>query len=194
MGGPNKLLLPVSGRPMVAHATEALIASGASTVVVVTGRDGDAVWQAVEAVTPGGCDVQRRHNQRHEAGYGGSLGVGFQALAEDEAQADGALVMLADMPDVAAQHLHALIVAFKTNEGRAIIRAAHGAVPGNPVIIPRALFAAMAGLQGEGGGRAVLAASGLSERLVDIGPVALQDIDDPATYRRRTSQSDRPTD
>ena len=38
MGGPNKLLQDFQGRPLVRHAAEAALASGASPVVVVTGH------------------------------------------------------------------------------------------------------------------------------------------------------------
>ena len=38
MGGPNKLLQDFRGKPLVRHAAEAALASGASQVISVTGH------------------------------------------------------------------------------------------------------------------------------------------------------------
>src|ERR687891_431623 len=47
MGQANKLLAPVDGRPMVAHAIDAMLASRADPVIVVTGHQAEEVHAAL---------------------------------------------------------------------------------------------------------------------------------------------------
>ena len=61
--------------------------------------------------------------------------------------------MLGDMPDVTAADLDRLIAAFAKSGGTAIVRATHDGRRGNPVILPRALFPAVAQLEGDTGAR-----------------------------------------
>ena len=57
MGGPNKLLAEIGGRPLVRIAVEEALASRAQPVIVVTGHQREQVEAALE-----GLKVQRVHN------------------------------------------------------------------------------------------------------------------------------------
>ena len=57
MGGPNKLLAEIGGRPLVRIAAEEALASHARPVIVVTGHQRDKVEAALA-----GLDVKRVHN------------------------------------------------------------------------------------------------------------------------------------
>src|ERR671918_1733453 len=95
MGQANKLLAPVDGRPMVAHAVDAMLASRADPVIVVTGHQADAVRAAL-----GERPVIWAHNPDYASGLSGSLAVGLAALPED---AEGVVIGLGDMPRITAQ-------------------------------------------------------------------------------------------
>jgi molybdenum cofactor cytidylyltransferase len=86
-------------------------------------------------------------------------------------------VILADMPFIRAQHLNRMLDAFAENDGFAIIRAACGAKRGNPILLPRSTFAAIAQLEGDVGARSLIEESGLAVLDIDIGDAALIDVD-----------------
>jgi molybdenum cofactor cytidylyltransferase len=160
--GRNKLLLPIDGTPMVARTVDALIASAATDIVVVTGHQGDEVRAVLT-----GRSVAFVHNPDYAAGLSSSVKTGIAALPED---ADGALVCLGDMPLVGPTHLDRLIAAFNPVEGRLICVPTYDGKRGNPVLWARQLFGEMAGLSGDVGAR------GLLERHADaVCEVAMSD-------------------
>ena len=108
MGRRNKLLVPVDGEPMVRRAVRAA-ANGASAVVVVTGHEREQVESALA-----GLDVTLVHNPAYESGLSTSLARGVSALSAGVA---GAVVCLADMPDVRAEHHARLRAAFDPEAG-----------------------------------------------------------------------------
>lgn len=178
MGGPNKLTVPFAGRPLVAWAADALVASPAAPVVVVTGHDADAVRTALA-----GRALRFAHNPRFAEGLSTSLRVGLEALA-DEAL-DGVLVALADMPLVSTGDLARLLDAFAPDEGVHVCVPVHDRTRGNPVLWGRRHFPALAGLQGDVGARGLLEAhvAELREVPVDSRSV-LTDLDTPEAFAR----------
>ena len=96
------------------------------------------------------------------------------ALPDDVA---GALIVLGDMPGITAQDLDRLIEAFRRTDGQAIVRATHAGKRGNPVILPRILFPAVATLEGDTGARHLVEADGLDVVDVEIGAAASVDVD-----------------
>jgi molybdenum cofactor cytidylyltransferase len=145
MGGPNKLLLPVAGTPMVARVAQRLLASRARPVVAVLGKDADAVDAAL-----GRLPVERVRNPDYAQGLSTSLKRGLAALPED---VDGVVVCLGDMPLVTGRHLERLIAAFNPLEGRAIIVPTRRGKRGNPVLWARRFFPEMAELAGDVGAK-----------------------------------------
>ena len=105
-----------------------------------------------------------------------SLIAGLNAAGND---ADGVLVMLADMPGVSAEDLAALISAFKAGRGLTIVRAVSAGKRGNPVILPRSTFRSIRHLQGDIGARHIIETCGLPVVDVEIGPAAHLDLDTP---------------
>jgi molybdenum cofactor cytidylyltransferase len=146
--GRNKLLLPIEGTPMVARTVDALIASAATDIVVVTGHQPDALRAALA-----GRSVAFVHNPDFASGLASSLQAGIAALPAD---ADGALVCLGDMPLVAPPHLDRLIAAFNPLEGRLICVPTYDGKRGNPVLWTRQFFAEMQTVSGDMGARGLL--------------------------------------
>ncbi|WP_431856454.1 NTP transferase domain-containing protein [Azospirillum sp.] len=172
MGGPNKLLADVHGTPLLARTVDAVLASSARPVVVVTGHQADAVRAAL-----GDRPVTVAHNPDFAEGLSTSLRVGLAALPAD---VDGALVCLGDMPAVAPGVLDRLIAAYNPTEGRAIcVPVAHGR-RGNPVLWDRRFFADMARVSGDTGAKHLIGenADQVCEIQVD-GNGVLEDVDTP---------------
>jgi len=145
MGGTNKLLAEIDGRPMVARVVDAALASRARPVIVVTGHEEAKLRQ-----TLGGRELRFVHNPDYAQGLSTSLKRGVAALGPE---VDGVLVCLGDMPRVAPAHLDRLIAAFQPAEGRAICVPTRDGKRGNPVLWGAAFFDEMREVAGDVGAR-----------------------------------------
>ena len=173
MGGPNKLLLPVAGKPMVRHVVEAAVASRAAPVVVVLGHQQHEVRAALR-----GLAVRFVHNADYAEGLSSSLRIGLAALPADSA---GAVICLGDMPRVTAALIDRLLAAFDPLEGRSIVVPTWRGKRGNPVLWARAYFAEMAAVAGDVGARHLIGAH--AEAVVEVeadSDATLVDVDTPA--------------
>lgn len=92
--------------------------------------------------------------------------------------ADGALVFLADQPNLKRETAQAVVAAF---DGENAVAAAFNGQRGHPVLLPRRAFAAVLELKGDTGARQLLQGFGL--RLMPSSDRAvLQDVDTPEAY------------
>ena len=171
MGGPNKLLALFGDVPLVRRTAERALASRVKGVTVVTGHQSERVRAALA-----GFNVAFSDNPEFAAGLSSSLKAGVNALP---ASASGALVVLADMPDITAADLDRLIDAFAACGGRRIVRATYAGKRGNPVILPRSLFDQLAAIEGDIGARHIVEAAGVDVIDVEIGEGASVDVDTP---------------
>ncbi|MBB4291789.1 molybdenum cofactor cytidylyltransferase [Rhizobium leguminosarum] len=170
--GAHKLLAQFGGLPLVRRSAMTALESDAASVAVVTGHRRAEIEAALS-----GLAITAVENPDYGSGMASSLIAGFSA--KDARDADGVLVMLADMPFVSAADLNALIAAFRECEGRAIVRAVSRGKRGNPVILPHSLRAAIFRLEGDVGARHITETSGLPIIDVDIGDAAHLDVDTP---------------
>ncbi len=116
-------------------------------------------------------------NEDHASGMGSSL-----ALAAHGLQAPLALVMLADMPSIKGATIQTVLEHARPDT---MVVPVFDGRRGHPVCFGRQFFPAMRGLQGDTGGRAILAAHDehcLAIKVDDPGIV--QDIDHPADWAR----------
>ncbi|WP_429932440.1 nucleotidyltransferase family protein [Agrobacterium vitis] len=173
MGGrAHKLLALFDGVPLIRRVVVTSLESRSASVTVVTGYRREEVEACLS-----GLAATISFNAGFAGGMACSLIAGLNA--PDVAGKDGVMIVLGDMPGLTASHLDALISAFERADGRAIIRAVSGEMPGNPVILPVALRPALLSLTGDKGAKAIIAASALPVINVDIGPAALVDVDTP---------------
>jgi molybdenum cofactor cytidylyltransferase len=172
MGERNKLLQLFRGKPLVRHAVEAQLASKAAPVLVVTGHQGAEVERALA-----GLVVTFVHNRDFASGLAGSVKAGLAALSPD---APGVVVSLGDMPNVTGQVIDRLAEAFADRpEALAVVPTLLGQ-RGNPVLLSRALFAAVARLSGDQGARRLLDEAG--DAIVEVpldDPAIAIDVDTP---------------
>ena len=172
MGQANKLLAPVEGRPMVAHAVDTMLASRAAPVIVVTGHQADAVRAALA-----GRPVIWAHNPDYALGLSSSLAAGLAALPED---VEGVVIGLGDMPRITAGQIDRLIAAFNPLEGRAICVPTVQGKRGNPVLFATRFVPEMREIGGDVGARHLIGEH--AEEVVEIeldDDGALLDIDTP---------------
>ncbi|MBX6370467.1 MAG: NTP transferase domain-containing protein, partial [Rhodospirillales bacterium] len=177
MGGPNKLLADVGGKPMVRRSVETALEAGGAPVIVVLGHQREAVAAALD-----GLPVRFVYNPDFAAGLSTSLKRG---LAEVPGEADAALVCLGDMPFVRAAELRRLAAAFNPTEGRAICVPTRGGKRGNPVLFARRFFAEMQELAGDSGAKHLLGE--YPELVAEVemaGDGVLTDIDTPESLAR----------
>jgi molybdenum cofactor cytidylyltransferase len=174
--GANKLLLPLDGRPLVAHVVATACASSADTVLVALGNGAD---QVAGALAPG--RYQRVDNPRFAAGLSTSLQAGLDALGDEM---DGALILLADMPRISLVTLEAILTAARETPGR-VVAANQRGLPAPPVYWPRAFFPELHAIRGDEGGRSVLLRSLDTVRLIELAhPDEALDVDAPEDYER----------
>ena len=167
--GGGKLLADFQGRPLLAGALEAALASPALDIVLVTGAQAEAVGAAARSVAEARGEAARLrivHAADHAEGMGASLRAGARALPPDAA---GVFVFLGDMPKVPPAILPRLAQAVR--QGAAAAAPMYGGRRGHPGLVGRGLLPAPARLSGDEGARAVLAELG--------GRMAFVDTDDP---------------
>ncbi|WP_367714901.1 molybdopterin-binding/glycosyltransferase family 2 protein [Nitratireductor sp. GISD-1A_MAKvit] len=176
MGDHNKLLARFDGVPLVRRTGAALAKARVGGAVAVLGHEAERVHSALD-----GLGLGIAFNEAYEDGLSTSLRTGIAALPEGAA---GALVMLADMPEIGLEDLNRLVDAFVKAGGNAVVRATHNGKRGNPVILPRALFAEVARLQGDTGARHVVEQGLVSVIDVETGAGAHLDVDTPEALEK----------
>jgi len=172
MGGPNKMLAEINGKPLVRIVAEQALASHASPVLVVTGHERTKVVKALE-----GLDVQFVYNPDYADGLATSVKAGIGAVPD---ATDGAIVCLGDMPLVDAGLMNRLIDAFAPERGALIAVPVADGRRGNPVLWSRRLFVELMTLQGDIGARHLIAQHQEAVAEVQVkGMNAFLDVDTP---------------
>jgi molybdenum cofactor cytidylyltransferase len=174
MGGPNKLLAELGGKPLVRTVTEQALASKAQSVIVVTGHQAEQVEKALH-----GLKVKFVRNPDFAEGLASSVKAGVAAVADS---ADGAVICLGDMPLISSNLIDRLIEAFAPDRGHLIAVPVSDNRRGNPVLWSRRFFNELMALDGDIGARHLIARH--SEAVAEVpveGFGAFLDIDTPQT-------------
>jgi molybdenum cofactor cytidylyltransferase len=184
MGGPNKLLAEIGGKPLVRIVVDAVLASRARPVIVVTGHQRDKVEAALA-----GLPVKFVHNPHFADGLGTSLKAGIAALP---AEADGAIVCLGDMPQVDAALIDRLIGAFDPDHGALVVLPTIDGKRGNPVVWSRRFFPDLMAVEGDVGARYLIGR--YTEAVAEVpltGTAALTDVDTPEALEAVRAELER---
>lgn len=131
MGGPNKLLLPVAGQPLVVRSLDTLLASGVAEVVVVLGHEAQRVQAALSPLVASGV-ARFVENPEYESGQVSSVRAGLAALRE---AVDGVLICLADQPALTPSDLIEVQRAFAERPRGDFLVPIHDGQRGNPVVL-----------------------------------------------------------
>lgn len=179
-GDRNKLLESIEGNPLVRHAASTVTSSLVAGVTVVVGHEAERVAAAVD-----GLDVELRHNPDYEAGQSTSITAGIESARAHDA--DAVLFALGDMPRVAVGTVDTLVRTYDTGVADAVA-AAYRAERGNPVLFDRQYFDALAAVDGDVGGRAILLDDPDAVAVETDDPGVLYDVDRPADRRRSDAE------
>lgn len=180
--GRQKLTLPMrDGQSLVRLAVEQVLAAGLDDVVVVTGRDAEAVALALAQLP-----VRTVVNARYAEGQSTSLRAGLDALRPGTA---AAVVALGDQPLPDPDIIRRLAATFRTT-GRPIVVPVYRDGRGNPVLFAAAVFGELRAVTGDRGGREVIARDPTRVAEVPIDLAMPADIDTPEDYEaaRRTGE------
>ena len=174
-GGANKLLADFRGRPLAEWCASAVARARAAGVfadaVAVVGRDAEATGALFARE---GARVVC--NDDYRSGLASSLACGLRALA---AECDAALILLADMPLVAAADIEKIVAAFDAAAGLDIAIPTYQGKRGNPVMLGRRHFDSLCRLRGDAGARAIFGAHAESVIEVECDEGVLRDWDSP---------------
>ena len=143
--GSTKQLAELHGRPLLAHALEAMLAAGLERVIVVLGHDAEAIRARVDF---GAADVVIAEDWAD--GQAASLRRGLAAAGA----ADAVVITLGDQPFITPQVIGAALDQLDDYDA---VRALYGDLPGHPVVLGRAVLDAAGGLRGDQGARELLA-------------------------------------
>jgi molybdenum cofactor cytidylyltransferase len=173
MRGDNKLLRAYRGLPLVAWAGAAARGCQAQVRVLVTGRDGAAVTDAVGA--DGSWAIVAMDQQP------AALSASLRAALEAAGAVDAVCVVLGDMPEIDAALIDRLFAAW-VPQAYGVVAHWNGTL-GNPVVLGRAAIADCMALTGDRGARALLEANRGRLVLVDGGSAGvLRDLDTPEDF------------
>lgn len=161
--GGNKLLARLDGKTVIEGTVAALARAGASPILVVTGFEGEKIRAALE-----GRKVRFVENPDWREGMAAAIRHGIAKL---EGKAEAAVIALGDMPLVRPATVRALAQALDPAQGRLIAVPAWRGKRGNPVAWHREMFGALSRIEGDAGGKRVIAAN--------PGAVAEVPVDDP---------------
>ena len=172
MGGPNKLLQPYRGKPLLAHALAGAGEMDFIDRIAVTGRD-----RAEVETLAASHGFRCVHNDRFEDGLGTSIAAGARAVPPE---ASGVFIALGDMPDIEIEHYQALAGNFGR---RSIVMPVHEGSRGHPVLFCASYLAELSALSSGEGGRSLLRRhKSLVVEVATKDPGALRDVDTPEDF------------
>ena len=179
MGSPKALLHDPDGRPFVARLVRTFASAGVSRIVIVTGRQHDAIMAAVAADNPP-THPTFLTNPDPSRGQLSSLWIALDAIARDDVES--ILVTPVDIPMIRSSTIAQVIDEWRKTRG-AIVRPSVGVRHGHPVLFDRGVFAELRRAPLTEGARAVVHAHTIDVVNVPVDdPGCLIDVDTPADY------------
>lgn len=172
--GAQKLLIPLGGKPLIRWTVEQVLASQVEEVVVVLGREAEAVREALQ-----GLPIRFLVNPRYPEGMSSSLQAGVASL---DPAVEAALIVLGDQPEIPAAIINRLIETYRALRKPIVVPVYEG-VRGNPVLFDASLFPELMTAAGDQGGREVIARA--PERVASVPfPFPMpRDVDTPEDYQ-----------
>lgn len=168
-GDEDKLMAPLRGKPLAAHALE--------TVASMAFRELVAVVRPLEQAPVIHRKLERRGytrivNDQPEDGISGSIVRAIEYLMP-KPRVRGVLICLADMPDIPPTHYNRICMA--AEDIRSVVASTDGFSPSPPAFIGRKHFPELLALKGDQGARALLS-HGLQ---IETSGAVLHDVDTP---------------
>jgi CTP:molybdopterin cytidylyltransferase MocA len=174
MGGRDKLMEHVSGRPLLRLVAERALTTGAPVLAVLP-PDRPERDKALA-----GLDLRKVVASNAAEGMTASLRAGIAAMPPD---APAAMILPADMPGITGEDLSWMLKEWAETPDLILRGATAEGNEGHPVLFPADLFPALLALTGDEGGRPVLRANRARLRPVPLpGNHAVLDLDTPEDW------------
>ena len=176
--GSDKLAVPLDGRPVGLYALGTFASVPFSRRIYVTRPDHGPLWEAARV-----RGYQIVMNRDPDWGIASSIRLGLHIWMASGG-GDGVLFAVSDQPRLRADSARRMLDAFE-EEPEKIIRLAKDGRAGNPVLFPAALCPELMRLEGDTGGKQVIARHPELVRTVEAGSAAeLFDVDVPGDLER----------
>lgn len=176
MGCLDKLLLPLSGKPIILYVVESACEWADSVIVVSTPSPNNAGM--VEALE--GTPTQLVENERHASGVGTSLSAGVAATRMDS---PGFLIFHGDMPHISSRTIQTMVQRFSDDPSRIIVPI-HDGRRGHPVIFPKEFRYKLEQVESHRNVLDIVSEHlAMTTQIPVNDPGILTDIDSPADYR-----------
>ncbi|MBA2520225.1 MAG: molybdenum cofactor cytidylyltransferase [Chloroflexia bacterium] len=174
--GRSKQLLPLAGRPLLAHVIAHAAASDLDETILVLGHEATAIAAAL-----GDLGQRTMINPEYAAGQSTSVRAGLSAVSPES---DAVMFLLGDQPTVTSEIINALLTAYRTKRAPILVPT-YGGQRGNPVLFDRALFPELHRVTGDEGARAIVRANAHGIRLVTMpGDRPPPDVDTEEDYQQ----------
>lgn len=167
--GADKLSCLIHEKKVYQYMLEKAAAFTGAEKIVVTGNDRmieDAERLGISAVV----------NREPDRGISRSLKLGLKKMLEMKPDVEGVLFCVCDQPGLHVSTIQKIWNRAAVKREK-IICAGHEGRPGNPVLWNRKYFPELMALEGDVGGRAVMARHSEEIEIVEAGPEELRDID-----------------
>lgn len=173
MNGPDKLLMEIDGTSLLRRSAKAILAANITRLHVIlpphSPRKGALKNLPVNIIEA----------KNWADGMAASIRAGMAAISPD---CKAVIIALADMPDINANHINALIAVFSPTNQICRAQTADG-VAGNPVLFGKRFFPALAQLTGDKGARDLIASAPEHLHLVPTdGQAAVTDLNTAAAW------------
>lgn len=185
--GRPKQLLDWGGKPLVAHVADVALDAGLDPVIVVVGCEAERVRQAL-----GERPVVVATNWRWEEGLSTSVQIGLAMLPP---RTEAAVFLQCDQPLVGPSLIGRLVARWQETDAL-IVHPTHGGRRATPVLFARPLFAELAAVRGDEGGRSLIVRYADRVATVEVEePDLLTDVDTEGQYARlvETLEDTEPT-
>ena len=141
--GSTKQLVSINHKPMLQWVIDSVNEICPNAIYSVIGSDAASLRNQI-------VGTHFIHNKQWSAGLGGSIALGVNRLKSDF---ERIFILLADQPLVRAKHLQQLMAVY---DDQHIVCSRYGDSLGVPAIFGRKHFAALTGLTGDTGAKAML--------------------------------------
>jgi molybdenum cofactor cytidylyltransferase len=181
--GRCKALLPIAeGETFLSRIINTLKQGGVDDILVILGHDPDPIIRALEEH---GTSVRAIVNPDHESGQLSSMILGLSLV--DRPGVVAALVTLVDVPFVTAATVRAVLERYRATRAP-VVRPAHGARHGHPMVVDRSVFSALRTADLSVGPKPILQRHVSATGDVEVDDEgAFLDVDTPEEYARALS-------
>ncbi|WP_424765577.1 nucleotidyltransferase family protein [Paenibacillus sp. sgz302251] len=168
MGSP-KLLLPIDKESMLRHVTRKALRTRAIGVAIVVNGELPELMETIDDL-----DVVILPN--HEASLGMSASVRIAVSHLEHVSSDAGVIMLADQPGMDPSVIEQVMERYAETKAP-VVQPAYQGKPGHPVLFGKAVYSELRNVNGDQGGRHVVAKYASERELVNIDSAEPEDID-----------------